>query len=66
MQYCTVHYHIPINDLLDLNPKILPEKSEVFSRTPPMVPAREGSIRRNIVPREYTTQYTPYTTQYTP
>ena len=33
--YNTVHYHIPINDLLDFNPKILPEKSEVFSRTPP-------------------------------
>ena len=31
----TDHYHIPINDLLDFNSKILPEKSEVFSRTPP-------------------------------
>ena len=31
----TCHYHIPINDLLDFNSKILPEKSEVFSRTPP-------------------------------
>ena len=29
------HYHIPINDLLDFNSKVLPEKSEVFSRTPP-------------------------------
>ena len=29
------HYHIPINDLLDFNSKILPEKSEIFSRTPP-------------------------------
>ena len=56
------HYHIPINDLFDFSPKIKPEKSEVFSRTLPwlsMVPAREGSIRRNIVPRGFTTQYTP-------
>ena len=31
----TGYYHIPINDLLDFNSKILPEKSEVFSRTLP-------------------------------
>ena len=31
----TIYYHIPINDLIDFNPKIVPEKSEVFSRIPP-------------------------------
>ena len=56
-RYRIRHYTIPINDIFNLNSKILPETWKYFTvhfHVSHSIQSEHGSIWRNIDPREYT------------